>query len=86
MGEVIRKMKNDKFIGWYVRYVDADGRRKQRASHQQTAQLARRMLVEIEARVARGKAGIADEAESSLTLKELFATFLERANSPRLKT
>lgn len=86
MGEVIRKLKNGKFIGWYVRYVDADGRRKQRASHQQTAQLARRMLVEIEARVARGKAGIVVEAESSsLTVKELFAVFLERVNSPRLK-
>ncbi len=86
MGEVIRKMKNGKFIGWYVRYVDADGRRKQRASHQPTAQLARRMLIEIEARVARGKAGLPNEPEhGNLTLKELFAVFLERVNSPRLK-
>lgn len=86
MGEVIRKMKNGAFIGWYVRYVDADGRRKQRASHQPTAQLARRMLVEIEARIARGKAGMVDDApRSSLSLHALFAEFLVRVSSPRLK-
>ena len=85
MGEVIRKMKDGKFVGWYIRFVDADGKRKQRASKQPSAQLARRMLAEIEARIARGKAGIVDEAENSLTVRELFAEFLKRFSSPRIK-
>ena len=32
MGEVIRKVKGKRFLGWYLRFIDADGRRKQRAS------------------------------------------------------
>ena len=43
MGDIVRKQKNGKFIGWYVRYIDLDGRRKQRASHQPTWALARRL-------------------------------------------
>lgn len=85
MGEVIRKTKDGRFVGWYVRWVDADGRRKQRASHQPTAALARKMLVEIEARVGRGKAGIEEADESHLTLHELCSAFLSRFSSPRIK-
>src|SRR5688572_32454014 len=85
MGEVIRKVKGGKFVGWYLRYVDADGRRKQRASKQPTATLARKMLVEIEARVARGKAGIDEADQSDMTLGQLFIAFLERFSSPRIK-
>ena len=44
MGEVIRKTKDGRFLGWYVRWVDADGRRKQRLRHQPTAALARSCL------------------------------------------
>ena len=47
MGEVIRKQKNGKFIGWYLRFVDVDGKRKQRASKQPTQAEARRMLIEL---------------------------------------
>lgn len=85
MGEVIRKTKDGRFLGWYVRFVDSDGRRKQRASHQPTAVLARKMLVEIEARVARGKAGLEEADAADLTLGALFDAFLARFSSPRIK-
>ena len=60
MGEVIRKTKNGRPLGWYIRWVDLDGKRKTRASKQPTFAEAKRMLVEIEARVARGKLGVSD--------------------------
>ena len=85
MGEVIRKLKDGKFIGWYLRFVDVDGRRKQRASHQPPAALARKMLIEIEARIARGRAGVVDSVEQELTLEALFRRYLEEYSSPRLK-
>ena len=53
MGDIVRRVSRGRFLGWYIRYKDVDGRRKQRASHQPTRALAARMLLEIEARVAR---------------------------------
>ena len=47
MGDIIRTVRNGKFLGFYVRFKDVDGRRKVRASHQPTRELARRYLVEI---------------------------------------
>lgn len=87
MGEVIKKVKNGKFIGWYLRYVDADGKRKQRASHQSTYVEARRLLVEIEARVGRGLAGVDEQAREwePITVEELFARFVSEYSSPRIK-
>lgn len=85
MGEVIRKTKDGRFLGWYVRWVDADGRRKQRASHQPTAAQARKLLVEIEARVGRGKPGLDERDATDMTLTELCAAFLVRFSSPRIK-
>ena len=58
LGDIIRKKKNGRFLGYYIRWVDLDGKRKQPASHQPSYALAKRMLVEIEARVARGHAGL----------------------------
>jgi integrase len=60
MGEVIKKMKDGRFIGWYLRYIDADGKRKQRASQKPGFAEARRMLIEVEARIVRGLAGLPD--------------------------
>lgn len=71
--------------GWYVRYVDSDGRRKARASHQPTRELARRYLVEIEARIARGKVGIPEPAAPSPTVAELCERFLAEYSRPRIK-
>lgn len=85
MGEIIRRTKGARFIGWYLRYVDADGRRKQRASHQPTRALARRMLVEIEARIARGLVGVPAPPPPPLTVAELVTRFLAEYSRPQLK-
>lgn len=86
MGEIIRKVKNGKWIGWYLRYVDADGRRKQRASKQPSYAEARRMLIEIEARIARGQVGIEERGGGkALTLEGLFARFIAEYRDPKLK-
>lgn len=87
MGDIVKKEKNGKFVGWYVRYVDLDGQRKQRASHQPTKALARRFLLEVEARIARGTVGIPEpEPETrELTLTELCEQFLKSYNRPRIK-
>lgn len=86
MGEIIRKMKNGKFVGWYLRYIDSDGRRKQRASKQPSHAEARRMLIEIEARIARGLVGIPSRlAAPQLTLTDLLARFVNEYRDPRIK-
>ena len=85
MGEVIRKTKGDKFIGWYVRYRDADGRRKQRASHQPTQALARRYLLEVEGRVARGVIGIPEPSPPPPTVAALIERFLTEYSRAKIK-
>ena len=85
MGDVLRKVKGGKFIGWYVRYKDSDGRRKARASHQPSKELARRYLVEIEARVARGHVGIAEPAPAAPTVAKLCERFLAEYTRPKIK-
>lgn len=85
MGEVIRKTKNGKFVGWYLRYVDADGRRKQRASKQPSHAEARRMLVEIEARIARGMVGIEERPRQTVTVEGLIERFVAEYGDPKLK-
>lgn len=69
MGEVIRRTKGGKFLGWYLRYVDADGKRKQRASKQPSYAEAKRMLVEIEARIARGPRAACSSATTSKSFR-----------------
>ncbi len=85
MGEIIRRTKGARFLGWYLRYVDVDGRRKQRASHQPTRSLARRMLIEIEARIARGRIGVPEPPPPAPTVTELTARFLTEYHRPQLK-
>lgn len=87
MGEVIRKTKNGKFIGWYLRWVDVDGKRKQRASGQPSHVEARRMLVEIEARVARGKMGVPEREPAfvGMTIAELTERFLSEYDTPKIR-
>ena len=53
MGEITKGP--ERFIGWYLRWVDSDGLSQQRASGQPTYAEAKRMLVEIEAQ-SRGQA------------------------------
>jgi len=87
MGDVVKKEKSGKFVGWYVRYLDVDGQRKQRASHQPTKALARRFLLEIEARIARGMVGIPEPEleERELTFAQVVEQFLKSYNRPRIK-
>lgn len=87
MGEVIRKVKGGRFVGWYLRFVDVDGRRKQRASGQQTHAEAKRMLIEIEARIARGKLGVPErEPElAMMTIADLSERFLSEYDSPKIR-
>ena len=85
MGEVIRRMKNGKFIGYYLRFYEA-GRRRILASKQSTFAEARRMLQAIEGRLARGLAGLDEPAEKpSITVAELCEKFLAEFGSPRIK-
>ena len=85
MGDIIRKTKGGRFLGWYVRYIDSDGRRKQRASHQPTRDLARRFLVEIEARVARGQVGLQEPPPPAPTVATLIERFLTEYSRPKIK-
>ena len=84
MGEVIKRQKDGKFIGWYIRYYDADGKRRIKASKQPTHNEARRMLLQIEAQIARGESGV-PEPQSKITVAELCSRFLDVAH-PRAKS
>ena len=83
MGEVIKRQRDGRFIGWYIRYYDGDGRRRIKASKQATHGEARRMLLQIEAQIARGQLGTA-EPQTKLTVAELCARFLAAAH-PRAR-
>lgn len=86
MGDIVRVVRKGKFLGWYVRYRDSDGRRKQRASHQQSKAEARRFLLEVEARVARGLVGIPEPATAvEGTVADLCERYLREFTSPRIK-
>ena len=85
MGEVIRRTKGGKFLGWYLRYYDETGKRRQLASKQPTQVDARKMLVQIEARIARGEAGIEVRPRLSLTFAGLVEQFMSAYDRPRIK-
>ena len=85
MGDIVRMVRRGRFIGWYVRYKDVDGRRKMRASHQPSQQLARRYLLEVEGRVARGVIGIPEPAPQAPTVAMLVERFLCEYSRPKLK-
>lgn len=86
MGQVIKKTRGGKFIGWYIRWREGK-RRICIASKQPTAAEARKMLVQIEARVARGQPGIEEEEDErlELTVEALCEKFLNEFSSPRVK-
>jgi integrase len=93
MGEVLRKTYKGKFVGWYLRYIDVDGRRKQRASHEASFADAKRKLAEIEGQISKRRAGIAPkeqeiavEAEhESMQVAKLFERFGSEYVDPALK-
>jgi integrase len=78
---------NPKF---YVRYIDTDGVRKNRRVRVPTRAAARRMLAEIEERVALGLEGIPkpsneERAKKTVTIRELSEQFLTEYGPPRIK-
>lgn len=76
---------------WYCRYLDIDGRRKQRATGAPTKAAALRVLADIEERVAQGLPGCerssaaATPTPASITVAELARRFLEGYAPPRIK-
>jgi integrase len=85
VGDIVKAVKGGRFIGWYVRYKDIDGKRKQRASHQPTRELARRYLLAVEGRVARGLVGIAEPTPPAPAVAKLVERFLVEYSRPRIK-
>lgn len=83
MGEVFRRTKNGKVLGYYLRWYEG-GRRRIMASKQASHAEARRMLLEIEARVARGEAGITEKLVP-IALSTLAERFLAEYSRPRIK-
>lgn len=81
MGQVIKKMSNGRFIGWYIRWRE-NGRRICIASKQPTAAAARKMLVQIEAKAAQQSRDVT--IHSSITVAELCDQFLASSH-PRAK-
>ncbi len=84
LGEVIRRTKNGKFLGFYLRWYEG-GRRRQLASKQPSHAEAKRMLTQIEARVARGEAGIPEPRAPWPTVGELIERFLHEYSRPKIK-
>jgi len=85
MGDIVRMVRQGRFIGWYVRFRDADGKRKMRASHQPSKDLARRFLLAIEGRIARGLVGIPEPAPPLPKVAELVERFLREYSRPKIK-
>lgn len=84
MGEVLRRTKGGKFLGYYLRFYE-DGRRRILASRQPSFAEARRMLIGIEARIARGEKGVPERSGARLSVRELVELFLVEYSRPRLK-
>lgn len=80
MGDLVRRGSR-----WYIRYLDADGRRRMRACHQPSRELARRYLLEVEGRIARGQVGIPEAEPAAPTVSELIERFLTEYNRPKIK-
>jgi len=81
MGEILKRHG-----GFSIRWYEG-GRRRVLATKQATHAEAKRMLLEIEARVARGQAGIPERRTASAwpTVAELFERFVSEYSRPKLK-
>jgi integrase len=84
LGEIIKRTRDGRFIGYYLRFYDG-GRRRILASKQPSYAEARRMLLEIEARIARGEVGIPERRGDFPSVAELCERFLREYTRPRLK-
>src|SRR5689334_15336868 len=70
---------------WYVQYKDVDGVRRMRRCYQPTKEAARRYLLEVEARVARGVVGIPEPTAPAIKISALVEKFLVEYRRPRIK-
>lgn len=85
MGEVIKRTKGGRFLGYYLRWYEG-GRRRQKASGCATYLEAKRMLLAIEAAALAGDPERAvPERANELTVREVCERFLCEWNSPRIK-
>jgi integrase len=83
LGEVLKRYKDGRFLGFYLRWYEG-GKRRLIASKQASYAQARRMLLEIEARAARGEAGLARPLLAP-PLDALCERFLVEYSRPRIK-
>ncbi len=84
MGDIVRRVDAKGRVQYYIRYRDVDGRRKQRASRQPTRELAKKLLVEVEARVNRQRVGMPEASAGAATVADLIKRFLHE-HTPRVK-
>lgn len=89
MGTVSNRGTKDRPL-WYIRYIDSDGKRKQRPSHQPTKKDALRYLAEVEARVARREMGIPEVSPEerqrrTITVRALAEKFLAEYDRPKIR-
>lgn len=90
MGDIVKRGTKDK-PRFYIRYVDADGKRRQRAAKgARTVDEARRILSAAELRVSSGKVGIEEltneqKAQRTITMNALADKFLEQYAPPKIK-
>lgn len=93
MGDIIRRGTKDR-PRFYIRFVDADGRRKNRAAKGAVTKAdAQRMLAEAERRVMHGKLGIEEptedeQARRTITVAKLADKFLDEKEgyrAPKIK-
>lgn len=85
MGEVIRQMKGKRFVGYYLRFYDATGKRRMRASGEATHAGALRKLREIEGAEATAErtgepAPQPKNPPPVLTVAELCAAYLQSSH------
>jgi integrase len=79
MGEILKRHG-----GYSLRFYEG-GKRRVLASKQTSYADARRMLAEIEARLARGEAGIPERRRDWPTVAELLGRFVREYSRPKLK-
>lgn len=79
MGEVIKTKS-----GYYIRYYDAEGKRRMRASGKSSHAEARKLLLQIETDIAYGRTGNPLALDEKLTVAELCERFLSTSH-PRAK-
>lgn len=90
MGAIVKRGTKDK-PRFYLRYVDADGKRKMKAAKGAiNLAHARRMLAELERNIFNGKLGIEEPTEEqharrSITVRELGEKFLKEYSDPGIK-